>query len=209
MAARRRFQGFGYDADESPLHFAVVRGAKQVRIEERHGVTPDDGADRDVRKPVLSAVLDAYRWSRVSEAAREDFNRRLRATGSPPGVWRERETLLAPHLGKELVLLAWVVEEADPTLIPNMVANWAGLAPEERWWFYTTINATSGHPEHGRHRGWRKAIKIALAENPSAGSLVPISVHTRDSGELRPAKSGGNRNTADGQLQLLPEDRPA
>ena len=74
---------------------------------------------------------------------------------------------MAPYFGKELTLLAWAIEDADPTLIPSMVANWLGLAPEERWWLYTTINATSGHPEHGRDRGWRKAIKIAFAENPA------------------------------------------
>lgn len=205
MAARRRFQGFGYDADESPIHFAVVRGAKQVRIEERHGGTPDADAG-DLRQPLLKAVLDTYRWSRISESARDDFNRRLRESGSGLGAWRERETLLAPHFGKELALLAWVVEDADPTLIPNMVANWAGLAPEERWWFYTTINATSGHPEHGRNRGWRKAIKIALAENPSAGGMVAIGVHTGDAGLLRGRKNGDAQAAANAQLQLLPDE---
>jgi hypothetical protein len=84
-------------------------------------------------------------------------------------MWTQ-ESLLAPHLGKELTLLFWAVEDADPTLLPAMLANWVGLAPEERWWLYTTINATSGHPEHGQDRGWRKAIKIAFAENPIVSS---------------------------------------
>jgi hypothetical protein len=69
------------------------------------------------------------------------------------------------------------VEDADPTLLPNMVANWVGLAPEERWWLYTTINATAGHPEHGRDRGWRKAIKVAFAENPAGAPPASLAEH--------------------------------
>jgi hypothetical protein len=59
-----------------------------------------------------------------------------------------------------------------------MIANWTGLAPEERWWLYTTVNATSGHQDHGKDRGWRKAIKIAFAENPT-GDLAPSALRVR------------------------------
>ena len=48
---------------------------------------------------------------------------------------------VARLLGKELVLLAWAVEDAEPTLIPNAIQNWRGLAPEERWWLYTMTAA--------------------------------------------------------------------
>lgn len=77
-------------------------------------------------------------------------------------------------------MLAWAVEDADPTLLPAMIANWLGLASEERWWLYTTINATNGHPDHGRDRGWRKAIKIAVAENPIAAA-APSAQFSKDS----------------------------
>jgi hypothetical protein len=65
-----------------------------------------------------------------------------------------------------LTLLAWAVEEMDESLIPNVIANWTGLEPEERWWLYTTVNATFTKADVGRDRGWRKAIKIAFSENP-------------------------------------------
>jgi len=158
--------GFGFDPAQSPHHFAVIvaRGG-DITIEERF-VWGDDPED-DEAAPAASAKasLDAYHWARVAPAAAETFNARLRAAGLSTAAWAS-ESVLAPHLGKELTLLAWAVEDADPTLLPAMLANWMGLAPEERWWLYTTINATSGHPEHGRDRGWRKAIKIAFAENP-------------------------------------------
>ena len=46
--------------------------------------------------------------------------------------------------------------------------NWQGLAPEERWWLYTMANAATGHALAGRNKGWRKAIRFALTENPIA-----------------------------------------
>lgn len=163
----RVVHGFGFEPRRSPYHFAVHLDPGEdgpVAVEERFTC---EGAI-EARPPALKVVLDHYRWSRIAEQLRANFNKRLRDDGFPTAKWTASgDTLLAAHLGKELTLLAWAIEDADPTLIPNMVANWLGLAPEERWWLYTTINATAGHPLHGRNRGWRKAIKIAFAENPA------------------------------------------
>jgi hypothetical protein len=38
--------------------------------------------------------------------------------------------------------------------------------PEERWWLYTMTNAATGHAVQGRNKGWRKAVRYALTENP-------------------------------------------
>ncbi len=207
---------FGFDPGEAPYHFAVVTGkgeSADVRIEERFEVDAD--ATLGLREPNTKVVLDAYRWSRIADAARAEFNQRLDAHGRRPAAWRSSETLLAPHLGKELTLLAWAVEGADPTVIPNIIANWRGLAPEERWWLYTTVNATSGHPEHGRDRGWRRAIKIALAENPSTAA-TPGTLLTEREAKLpevprraRSSRRGGAamEHTPD-QLTLLGEEKP-
>src|SRR5699024_1442973 len=71
-------------------------------------------------------------------------------------------------LGKELTLLAWAIEEADPALIPTAIRNWLGLAPEERWWLFTMTNAATGHALTGRGKGWRQAVRFALTENTVA-----------------------------------------
>lgn len=42
------------------------------------------------------------------------------------------ENYLSRLLGKELVLLCWAIEDADPNLIPVAIKNWLGLKPEER-----------------------------------------------------------------------------
>jgi hypothetical protein len=211
--------GFGFDPDESPYHFAVriPRAATQPVVIEERFVWEDAAVPEGARAAAVKAHLDPYRWSRVADAARVQFNQRLRADGLRTAAWKVGETLLAPYLGKELTLLAWAVEDADPTVIPNMLANWLGLAPEERWWLYTTVNATGGHPEHGRERGWRKAIKIAFAENPavSAPSFlappVPSGPPILPSARSARLKRGGRVNqeaeTPAPQLSLLPEEQ--
>ncbi len=177
MTTRRKSRailGFGFDPTQSPHHFTLARDSATglVTIAEHFDWGEDAAAD-DPPAPSRKAVLDDYRWSRLATAVAETFNSRLRASRLPTGTWT-MATDLAPHLGKELTLLFWAVEDADPTLLPAMLANWMGLAPEERWWLYSTINATSGHPEHGRDRGWRKAIKIAFAENPVATTVPTV-----------------------------------
>ena len=174
MTMRRVIHDFGFDPEQGPYHFQIVKGGDGgVTIFEWFAWEADETDDGPSPEPKPKASLDAYRWSRISLVAAENFNERLRRAGLKPATWKKKEALLAPHFGKELTLLMWAVEDGDPTLIPNITANWAGFAPEERWWLYTTVNATSGHSEHGRDRGWRKAIKIGLAENPTQGQ--PLS----------------------------------
>ena len=80
------------------------------------------------------------------------------------GKWITGQVPVERLLGKELILLAWAIEDCDPSVIPAAIKNWLGLSPEERWWLFTMTNASTG----GIHdkRGWRKAIRYALTENP-------------------------------------------
>jgi len=173
MMVRRKTQfiGFGFDPGESLHHFAVVFPEKDedpVTIEERFewDDTLDNVADRG-RPSLVKVRLDRYRWERIAEAARGQFNKKIRSGGHRSVAWKtDRANILPPHFGKELILLAWAVEDIDESLIPNVIANWTGLEPEERWWLYTTGNATFTQAEAGKDRGWRKAIKIAFSENP-------------------------------------------
>jgi hypothetical protein len=199
VARRRSTQGFGFDPEESPYHFAVIvpRGdaVGPVVIEERDAHVAADGEDQP-RRATPKAYVDPYRWELIAGTARSEFNRRLRQDGLRTADWKTGETLLAPYFGKELTLLAWVVEDADPTVIPNMRANWLGFAREERWWLYTTVNAAGGHPEQGRDKGWRKAIKIAFADNPISApalSLLPAldQLQQRPGWMNRVAEAGG------------------
>ena len=167
---KRQFVGFGFDPGESSHHFAVMIPEKedaQVAIEERFAWNDVTEAVAAAKSPVVKVRLDRYRWERIAEIARGQFNAKIRAAGHRSVSWKtDIPNILPPHFGKELTLLAWAVEEMEESLIPNIIANWTGLEPEERWWLYTTVNATFTKAEVGKDRGWRKAIKIAFSENP-------------------------------------------
>ena len=165
-------KGFGFQPEESEHHFVatIPRGSRQdVVIAEHLRFDPAKAAPslgvgiHDARVRVLLAHA---KWDAIADEVRVEFNRRLRKQGQPVGRWKRGDNAIARLLGKELTLLAWAIEDADPALIPIAIKNWLGLAPEERWWLFTMTNAATGHALHGRNRGWRKAVRYALTENP-------------------------------------------
>ena len=165
---------FGFDPDETRQHFLVTiprSNQRNVDISEHYswsdkaGSGPVSlGAREDGQ---LRVSLPREKWDRIVDEVRAHLNQRLRKMGRKPGRWRIGQNQVRRELGKELVLLAWAIEDADPALIPNAIANWLGLVPEERWWLYTQTAAASGHGVMGRNKGWRKAVRYALTENPS------------------------------------------
>ena len=72
-----------------------------------------------------------------------------------------------------MLLLVWAIEDCDPAVIPVAIRNWLGLTAEERWWLFTMTNASTGGLYD--NKGWRKAIRYALTENP-----IDESRHQRD-----------------------------
>ena len=177
METRSKPLGFGFRPEESEHHFVVtvpsrsredVLVAEYLRFDPATGYGPPSlgAGPHDSR---LRAALPRAKWDAIADEARVEFNRRLKKQGLPPGRWKRGDTPVARLLGKELTLLAWAVEDADPALIPAALKNWLGLAPEERWWLFTMTNAATGHALHGRNKGWRKAVRFALTENPVTG----------------------------------------
>ena len=77
-------------------------------------------------------------------------------------------------------------------MIPAAVKNWLGLVPEERWWLYTMTSAATGHAIQGRNKGWRKAVRYALTENPVTDAphepLPVFELQTKDHPAAEPAK---------------------
>lgn len=168
--------GFGFCPEESGHHFDVAvpsRDTEAVRISEL--LSFDSRAERAApslwsspRDARLRVALPRDRWDAIADAVRVEFNRRLKSDGLPAGRWKVGANPVARLLGKELTLLAWAIEDADLLLIPTALRNWSGLAPEERWWLFTMTAAATGDAVHGRDRGWRKAVRFALTENPVA-----------------------------------------
>lgn len=129
------------------------------------------------------AYLDAKRWQAIEGHARAEFNRRL--PEEYRGTWGKGWARLDSQFGKELALLFWIAEPPTPAeALSDAVKAWLELAPEERWWLYTTTNATSNHPAFGPTTGWRMAVKTALAgatrdsAAPHAGAIPAIATPT-------------------------------
>jgi Protein of unknown function (DUF3780) len=174
MALRQKVEGFGFIPAESEHHFLVTISAAEeesVYISE-HFTWDDSQARRQLNFALghedskIRVVLPRYEWEAIGDAVRAEFNQRLKKNGLKMGKWKVGQTPLSRLFGKELVLLAWAIEDADPALIPIAIKNWLGLAPEERWWLFTMTNAATGHAVTGRNKGWRKAVRYALTENP-------------------------------------------
>ncbi|CAN5217423.1 DUF3780 domain-containing protein [soil metagenome] len=170
-------KGFGFLPDRAAHHFMVTlpagKASQDVLLSEHF--TYDEAPGRRALSLALGkdddkirAILPLRKWEMIADPVRVEFNTRLRATGIKPGKWLRSQTPVSRLLGKELVLLAWAIEDADPAVIPVAVRNWQGLAPEERWWLFTMTNAATGHALSGRNRGWRKAVRFALTENAVA-----------------------------------------
>ena len=169
--------GFGFRPEESEHHFVVtipasnrrdVLVAEHLNFDPRVGY-PSPSLGIGPQDAKLRVMLARAKWNAIADEVRVEFNRRLKHQGLPTGRWKTGLNPVARLLGKELTLLAWAVEDADPTLVPAAVKNWTGLAPEERWWLFTMTNAATGHALHGRGKGWRKAVRFALTENPVSG----------------------------------------
>lgn len=180
MTQRRRSQGFGFLPEESQHHFLVTIPAsksEQVYISEHFGWAGEEARELSLAlgnpNDQMRVVLPRAKWNAIDGASEQEFNVRLKAMGLGAGKWKVGQTPLWRLFGKELVLLAWAIEDADPTLIPTAIENWLGLAPEERWWLFTMTNAATGHAIYGRNKGWRKAVRYALTENPVTGTSRP------------------------------------
>jgi hypothetical protein len=174
-AAKPPALGFGFVPGAQPHHFLVTipKAAKDDHVYVSEHLEWDDSeARRELHLALgkedskIRVMLPKAKWQAIADEVRADFNRRLAEQGLPAGRWATGQVPVSRLLGKELVLLAWAIEDADPSLTPTAVRNWRGLAPEERWWLFTMTNAATGHAVTGRNRGWRKAVRFALTENP-------------------------------------------
>lgn len=171
--------GFGFDPAEGEHHFVVTlpaSGREPVYVSEQF-VWHEHPERRHLslalgnEESKMRVVLPQEKWELIAEAAAAEFNQRLRRKGVRAGAWKPGYVAVSRLFGKELVLLAWSIEDADPALVPAAVRNWKGLTPEERWWLFTMTNAATGHAVTGRNLGWRKAIRYALTENPVSESV--------------------------------------
>ena len=168
MEAKKDAIGFGFIPAESQHHFLVTipRGEKDsVIVFERFQWQENEEVQNvDFIKDRPKVEISKYKWKQIENDLKTEFNERLKKDGIPAGKWKVGQVPVQRLLGKEMVLLMWAIEDCNPSVIPTAVKNWKGLSPEERWWLFTMTNAATGYL--GDKRGWRKAVRYALTENP-------------------------------------------
>ena len=153
---------FGATEDFGAHRFRVEISASRgdpVRIVEDYGYAGGEGRPYEE----VRAIVDRRVWTAVAEAARVDFNDRLKTRRMTTGRWRSPHTLVERLLGKELCVLVWAAEHAHEDLLPVVCTRWSALRPEERWWLFGMTVAEAGTPEDG-DRGWRRALRDALQD---------------------------------------------
>lgn len=174
MAIKIKSTGFGFIPTESEHHFLVTIPTKKqenIFISE-HFTWNENKAQQELSFALgnednkIRVILNRLKWEGIADTVKAEFNQRLKQDGLKSGQWKAGRIPLSRLFGKELVLLAWAIEDAEPALIPIAIKNWLGLTTEERWWLFTMTNAATGHAISGRGKGWRKAVRYALTENP-------------------------------------------
>ena len=147
------------------VEIAAARNEPIIIVEDYGYRGEEGGIPRDEDR----AILRRPTWSAISDIARREFNGRLKAAKMPTGRWHTGTNLVDRLLGKELCVLAWAAETANPEQLPVVCSKWAALRPEERWWLFAMTVAEAVLPADSQ-RGWRRALFHALSdgEKPTA-----------------------------------------
>ena len=159
--------GFGYIPEETKHHFLLrIPRSKEhkVLVYERFQWDDDEPQKSEIDYENVKVELDRYKWDLVKDAVENELNKTLKSNNITVGKFKAGDIPVDRLLGKEMILLLWAIEDSDPSLVPTAIRNWLGFSREERWWLFTMTNATTGHADD--KRGWRKAIRYAITENP-------------------------------------------
>ncbi|MCW2282580.1 hypothetical protein M2323_000341 [Rhodoblastus acidophilus] len=167
----KKTTGFGVPNEMDPHHFVVEIPAARtepVVIIEDYGLK---GGANGLPETVVRCRLPRATWTAIAEESKRLLNERLKGKKLSTSRWTSGINRVERLLGRELCVLAWGVEAAPKELIPNALRNWVALRPEERWWLFSMASATTGAAEDV-DIGWRKAIKVALTENPTGAETA-------------------------------------
>ena len=158
--------GFGAP-DRADAHCYLVRipphaaGREAiVTIAEDFGLPGADGS-RDI---VERCALSRGDWNTIQGALAREFNERLDARELPRSRWLPGTNHVERLLGKELVILAWAIEQGLDIGAPcRAIERWRKLTPEARWWLATMTCGATGSAEQ-RGIGWRAALRMAFTD---------------------------------------------
>jgi len=183
--SERKTTGFGVPNDIDPHHFVVdipAARANLVVITEQFGLS---GGSNGLPDSLERCRLNQDAWNAVRKELERVLNDRLKEKKLATSRWKSGKNQVERLLGRELCVLAWAIEAAPKETIPNAIRNWSGLKPEERWWLFAMAASMTGTSQDV-DVGWRKALRVALTENPTGEEVVAIRAKRPKSTEERP-----------------------
>jgi hypothetical protein len=183
--SERKTTGFGVPNDIDPHHFVVdipAARANPVVITEQFGLS---GGSNGLPDSLERCRLNQDAWNAVRKELERVLNDRLKEKKLTTSRWKSGKNQVERLLGRELCVLAWAIEAAPKETIPNAIRNWAGLKPEERWWLFAMAASMTGTSQDV-DIGWRKALRVALTENPTGEEVVAIRAKRPKGLEERP-----------------------
>ena len=183
--SERKTTGFGVPNDIDPHHFVVdipAARANPVVITEQFGLS---GGSNGLPDSLERCRLNQDAWNGIRKELERVLNDRLKEKKLATSRWKSGKNQVERLLGRELCVLAWAIEAAPKETIPNAIRNWSGLKPEERWWLFAMAASMTGTSQD-IDIGWRKALRVALTENPTGEEVVAIRAKRPKGFEERP-----------------------
>jgi hypothetical protein len=183
--SERKTTGFGVPNDIDPHHFVVeipAARANPVVITEQFGLS---GGSNGLPDSMERCRLSQDAWNAVRKELERVLNERLKEKKLATSRWKTGKNQVERLLGRELCVLAWAIEAAAKETLPNAVRNWSALKPEERWWLFAMAASLTGTSQDV-DVGWRKALRVALTENPTGEEVVAIRAKRPKIAEDRP-----------------------
>jgi hypothetical protein len=141
---------------EQPFFVALfARGTGPVELVEELGFAPGT---------VLRAVIQRAVWEAILPAVRADFAPRLKGLKVSPIAWSGDSVCLARGLGRELCLLAWAAEHAQPGELGAICERWRAMPVAARAEMYLRMNQHDCGTANDGQRGWRRALYEVLRD---------------------------------------------
>lgn len=167
--------GFGVPTETLAPHHFIVQIPRATRGKGSEVLILEDlGMHREGDAPVIleRALIPRAYWSEISGPVKRAFNERLKAHDLRTGTWKTGRNPVDRLLGKELCVLAWALEGLDEERVGRALRNWLSLRPEERWWLFGMVAATT-QGVLDQESGWRIALRYALGY--SEDSRIPTA----------------------------------
>lgn len=158
--AKMKINGFGVYAEDAFATTYIV----DIPSKETDYISITEKFVQSDRVVAVERVQLPYKiWAGIANAAKTDFNARLKSLGLSSGKWLAGSIRVERLMGKELCVLAWAAEMATVDELPSICQRWSALRNHERWWLYSATVA-----EHGlaaqKGKGWRIALYYALSD---------------------------------------------